>query len=128
MEKDCPYCQGGLTGIRGHRHIVPDGETADDQPNQRYRCAICGAARDRTSVGDGPFVWRPDRNDSPHRFVLAFLATCPNGHGQMHTFLADHLRELIDSQSIVLWCGACGTSWSAPDELLESMKRKLAGP
>lgn len=125
METDCPYCQEGLTGVRGHRHIVLDGETAD-QANQRYRCANCGSAWDRMLVGDGPFVWRNDRKASPDRFVFAFLARCRNDHQQMHTFLADHLRELIDSRSLVLWCGTCGTSWSASDELLESLKRKLS--
>ena len=127
MEKGCPYCQSGPTGMGGHRHIVRDGETPDDQQTQRYRCTICGSAWDRMFVGDGPFVWRQDSADSPRHFVFAFLASCPNGHQQMHTFLADHLGELVDSQDIVLWCGTCGTSWSAPDELLESMKRKLAG-
>lgn len=58
-------------------------------------------------------------------FMFAFLANCPNDHPQMHTFRVDHLRELIDSCNLVLWCGTCGTSWSASDELLEKVKRSL---
>lgn len=127
MGTDCPNCQEGLTGTRGHQHLVPDRESADEQALQRYVCAACGSAWHRTYVGDGPFVWCRDWAASPRRFVFAFLASCPNDHSQMHTFRADHLREMIDSREVMLWCGTCGTSWGASDELLGKMKRALAG-
>lgn len=58
---------------------------------------------------------------NPLRFT--FFATCPNAHSRMQSFRADHLRHLIESGDLTLWCGTCDTSWKASDELLARIER-----
>jgi hypothetical protein len=59
--RTCPKCKLGLSGIEGHREIVLDSRAGTgDTGRVRFHCALCGTHWQRSYVGDGLFLWKPE--------------------------------------------------------------------